>query len=169
MDTHAIQKLLHERFGAAAGPVSSARLFDFVEVDAGSIANVTAYCKAEPRLAFDSLSNMSACDYPKLGKIEIVYDLYSYTHDHSLVLKIDMDRDNPRAETVELTWPAANWHEREIYDLFGVFFTGHSDLRRILLPDDWVGHPLRKDYVEAPDYHGISTVRESVLNIPGRS
>jgi len=72
-------------------------------------------------------------------------------------------------KTVENTWKAANWLEREIYDLLGVHFEGHSDLRRILLPEDWVGFPLRKDYVEAPEYHGISTVRESMLDIPGRS
>jgi len=66
-------------------------------------------------------------------------------------------------------WPAANWLEREVYDLLGVVFENHGDLRRILLPDDWIGHPLRKDYVEAPEYHGISTIRESMLDIPGRS
>ncbi|HYC00099.1 MAG TPA: NADH-quinone oxidoreductase subunit C [Candidatus Limnocylindrales bacterium] len=169
MDIQAIQKLLHDRFGAVVGHVASARLFDYIEVAPDRIDDVAYYVATEPALLFDSLSNLSACDYPQRGKIQIVYDLYSYTHDHTLVLKVDADRANPRVATVERVWPAANWHEREAYDLLGVVFTGHSDLRRILLPDDWVGHPLRKDYVEAPDYHGISTIRESVLNVPGRN
>jgi len=169
MDTHAIQQLLHERFGSVIGPVSSARLFEYIEIAPDRIDEVAYFVATEPALLFDSLSNLSGCDYPQRGKIQIVYDLYSYTHDHSLVLKVDADRAAPRVATVERTWPAANWHEREAFDLLGVVFTGHSDLRRILLPDDWVGYPLRKDYVEAPDYHGISTIRESVLNVPGRS
>ena len=82
---------------------------------------------------------------------------------------MNADRANPVVPTVESVWPAANWLEREAYDLLGVVFSGHSDLRRILLPDDWVGFPLRKDYVEAPEYHGISTVRESMLDMRGRN
>jgi NADH-quinone oxidoreductase subunit C len=72
-------------------------------------------------------------------------------------------RDNPIVPTVEQVWKAANWLEREIYDLLGVTFTDHSDLRRLLMPEDWVGYPLRKDFVEPDEYHGISTRRESLL------
>jgi NADH-quinone oxidoreductase subunit C len=73
-------------------------------------------------------------------------------------VKVETDRDKPTIATVEGVWKAATWLEREIYDLFGVNFEGHSDLRRILLPDDWVGYPLRKDYQEAGGYHGIGNV-----------
>ena len=65
--------------------------------------------------------------------------------------------------TLENVWKSANWMEREIYDLLGVNFEGHSDMRRLLMPEDWIGHPLRKDFVEPQEYHGISTVRESPI------
>ena len=93
----------------------------------------------------------------------MVYHLYSLVHRHGLVLKAETDRDAPTIATVESVWKAATWLEREIYDLFGVNFAGHSDLRRILLPDDWVGHPLRKDYQEAGGYHGIGNERPDPL------
>jgi NADH-quinone oxidoreductase subunit C len=79
------------------------------------------------------------------------------------VLKVETDREAPSIASVESVWKAATWLEREIYDLFGVNFTGHSDLRRILLPDDWVGYPLRKDYQEAGGYHGIGNERPDPL------
>src|SRR5512142_960067 len=77
--------------------------------------------------------------------------------------KVEADRAAPSVPTVEGVWKTANWFEREIFDLFGVDFPGHPDLRRLMLPDDWVGHPLRKDYQEAGGYHGISNVRENPL------
>ncbi len=95
--------------------------------------------------------------------IEVVYHLFSYRHRHAVVVKAAASRDAPTLPTVSTVWRAAIWQEREIFDLLGVVFTGHPDLRRILLPEDWVGHPLRKDYVEPTEYHGISTKRESLL------
>ncbi len=169
MDIVGIQKRLEESFGAAVGPVVETRLARHVEVDADAIDKVAEFLKNEADAGFDCLSNLSGIDYPDKGHIQVVYDLYSYAHDHAVVIKVNADRAAPRINTVEGAWPAANWLEREVYDLLGIEFTGHSDLRRILLPDDWVGHPLRKDYVEAPDYHGISTTRESILDIPGRN
>lgn len=168
MNTTGIQQLLHARFGAAVGPVTSARLCEAVEVDPGAIDAAALFLRDHADLAFDCLSNLSGCDWPARGRIQITYELFSYTHRHSFVLKTDVSRERPEVRTVENVWPAANWLEREVFDLLGVTFLGHSDLRRILLPDDWVGSPLRKDYVEAPEYHGISTVRESVLNLPER-
>jgi NADH-quinone oxidoreductase subunit C len=76
---------------------------------------------------------------------------------------VNAPRDNPVVQTVENVWKAANWLEREIYDLLGVVFTGHCDLRRLLMPEDWIGYPLRKDFVEPEEYHGINTRRESLL------
>jgi NADH-quinone oxidoreductase subunit C len=169
MDTAAVHKRLESRFRAAVGPVESVRLEEWIAVDADKIDEVAAFLKSEPELGFDCLSNQSGVDYPERGCIGIVYNLFSYRHRHALNLKVNADRARPVVKTVEQVWPAANWLEREIFDLLGVVFEGHSDLRRILLPDDWIGHPLRKDYVEAPDYHGISTIRESMLDMPGRS
>jgi NADH-quinone oxidoreductase subunit C len=79
------------------------------------------------------------------------------------VLKVDLPRDTPKIATVENIWKVANWFEREIFDLFGVIFEGHSDLRRILLPEDWEGFPLRKDYIEQEEYDGISTQRAPLV------
>ncbi|RMD83676.1 MAG: NADH-quinone oxidoreductase subunit C [Candidatus Dadabacteria bacterium] len=169
MDVSAIQKKLAARFGPAVGPVMPGRLESWIEVDADRIDEVAAFLATDPELEFDCLSNLSGVDYPDKGSIEVVYRLFSYRHRHELTIKVDADRNDPRVKTVERVWPAANWLEREVFDLLGVHFEGHSDLRRILLPEDWIGHPLRKDYVEAPEYHGISTIRESILNVPGRS
>jgi NADH-quinone oxidoreductase subunit C len=169
VDIRDIQLLLHERFGSVVSPVESARLFEFIEVDPMTIAEVGTFLRDTPGLEFDCLANLSGCDRPARAKIQIVYELHSYALGHRLVVKADARRDAPRVATVENVWPAAGWLEREVYDLLGVDFVGHSDLRRLLLPDDWVGHPLRKDYVEASHYHGIATVRESPLSLPGLS
>ena len=168
MDIAGIHERLEAEFGAAVGPVVEGRLENFFEVDPDRIDEVAKLLCTQPELAFDCLSNLSGVDYPEKGYIQVVYHFRSYVHAHSLVLKVNADREAPRVKTVEGSWPAANWLEREVYDLLGVEFLGHSDLRRILMPEDWVGHPLRKDYVEQPEYHGISTTRESVLNVPGR-
>jgi len=169
METAEIQKRLEAEFGGAVGPVEKGRLETWIEVDADKIDRVAQLLRDTERLEFDCLSNLSGCDYPANGYIQVVYNLMSYGRGHELTLKVNVDRNDPVAKTVEHVWPAANWLEREVYDLLGIRFAGHPDLRRILLPDDWIGHPLRKDYVEAPEYHGISTIRESMLDIPGRS
>jgi len=171
MDIQAIQKQLEKHFGAAVGPVTEGSVENWIEVDADKIEAVADFLKSAADLKFDVLTNLTGVDHPATGHIQIVYSLVSYDNAFDLTLKVNAERENPKVDTVENVWSAANWLEREVYDLLGVEFTGHSDLRRILLPDDWVGHPLRKDYVEAPDYHGISTGRESLLSldIPGRA
>jgi NADH-quinone oxidoreductase subunit C len=135
----------------------------FIRVESPAIVEVCRFLHDESDLQFDSLSNQTGVDYKAKGVIEVVYHLYSYPHRHSIVLKVDVPRDTPVIPTVEGVWNAANWLEREIYDLLGVTFEGHSDLRRLLMPEDWLGHPLRKDFVEPEEYHGISTRRESLL------
>lgn len=171
MKIEAIQKRLQSEFGAAVGPVATGSVESWIEVDSDKIDGVAAVLQSAEDLKFEVLTNLTGCDYPETGHIQIVYSLVSYDHNLELTLKVNADRETPRVNTVENVWSAANWLEREVFDLLGVDFVGHSDLRRILLPDDWVGNPLRKDYVEAPDYHGISTVRESLLSldIPGRN
>jgi len=127
----------------------------------------------EPRLHLDMLNCITVVDYletdaSKVAKcgfephLEVVYHLSSFTHQHRLVVKILLPRwkDNipntlPEVPTVCHIWPAANWHERECFDLGGVCFTGHPDLTRILMAEDWVGHPLRKDYEYPLEYQGI--------------
>ena len=95
---------------------------------------------------FDHLSSLTAVDYPKDNKITVVSHLWSYHHKHQLTLKLDVARSNPVAPTLENIWKSANWLEREVFDLYGVVFEGHSDLRRIMMPDDYQKYPLRKDF-----------------------
>jgi NADH-quinone oxidoreductase subunit C len=158
-----IHRTLKERFGDSILELAERGPDPSIFVDRQAIVPVCRFLKDEAGLDFDCLSNLSGVDYPKKQVIEIVYHLYSYIHLHTVVLKVDAPRDNPVVPTVEGVWKTANWQERETFDLLGVTFEGHSDLRRILMPEDWVGHPLRKDFVEPEVYHGIGTRRESLL------
>ncbi len=165
MDLAAIQKKLEAKFGGSVGPVTAGSVESWIGVDPDNIEQVARFLRDDSDTRFDCLSNLSGVDYPARGQIEVVYNLMSYPKRHELTLKVATDRDAASVQTLTGVWPAADWLEREVYDLLGVDFPGHPDLRRILLPDDWVGNPLRKDYVEAPSYHGISTVRESMLRV----
>jgi NADH-quinone oxidoreductase subunit C len=135
----------------------------YLTVEGETIVEVCRYLRDDADLKFEVLSDQTAVDWPKEEKIQLVYHLYSYTGRHQIVLKVDLPRDNPKIATVEEIWKIANWYEREIFDLFGVIFDGHSDLRRIMLPEDWVGYPLRKDYIEQEEYDGISTQRAPLV------
>jgi NADH-quinone oxidoreductase subunit C len=163
MTTQEIHERLKAKFGEAVGPLSEPKIDAFCVVKAEAIVEVCRFLKAEPGLEIDFLEDETAVDWPKKNVIEVVYHLLSYKHRHGIVLKVEADRAAPSVPTVEGVWKTANWFEREIYDLFGVDFPGHPDLRRIMLPDDWVGHPLRKDYQEAGGWHGMSNVRENPL------
>ncbi len=122
----------------------------------------------EPDLFFDFLRAQTGTDYPEDDSIEVTVHLFSYKNRHTFVLKTRVDRKEPTLQTIEDIWPAANWYEREIFDLLGVRFSGHSDLRRLVLPEDWVGHPLRKDYKEQDSYQGIPTLRPGYARVePG--
>src|SRR5262245_1673513 len=154
-------KAIHEKLVAAFGDKITAVNLDvaspFAVVAAEAIVDVARFCKGERDLSFDNLMNLSAVDYPKETppRMEVVYHLLSYTHGHTFALKVYLPREEPRVDTVEGLWGVANWHEREAFDLFGIAFVGHSDLRRILLPDDWTGHPLRKDWQDPDFYNGM--------------
>ena len=134
-----------------------------LRVDPQAVVEVCRYLRDEPDLKFEILSDLTGLDLPKENKIQVVYHIYSYSHRHQIVLKVDLPRENPQLSTMEGVWKVANWLEREAFDLFGIVFEGHTDLRRILLPEDWVGHPLRKDYVEQEEYDGISTQRAPLV------
>ena len=163
MDAATIHERLRAQFGERVTVAHLEAKDPWVRVEAGAIHDVCLYLRDDPELRFDALSNETGVDYKNDGEIEVVYHLYSYPHRHRIVIKVRTPRDAAVVPTVETVWKAANWLEREIYDLLGVDFTGHSDLRRLLMPEDWVGYPLRKDFVEPDEYHGISTRRESLL------
>lgn len=123
---------------------------------AEQILPVCEFLWKNPATYFDSLSCLTAIDQgPEAGKMEVIYTLYSIPNHLTLHLRVILDRSSPTISSVSSIWRTADWHEREAFDLLGVQFSGHPDLRRILLPEDWQGHPLRKDYVEQSKYHGI--------------
>ena len=122
-----------------------------------------------PPFAFDTLMSLSGVH--QMGEpeqIEVVYHLFSIQQRHRFTFKVRLDRPAffphfyLRVDTVSEIWPAADWMEREVYDMVGIHFAGHRDFRRLLLPPDWEGHPLLKDYREPEAYRGISTTREQV-------
>jgi len=145
----------------------------WIEVAAHALVDVCRYVRDEDDLQFDMLNCISGVDYcqtdPKKAKktgwdphVEVVYHLSSIEHKHNIVLKVILPRwkddvlgELPELPSVVSVWSTADWHEREVYDLSGVWFTGHPDLRRILCPEDWVGYALRKDYDFPLEYHGI--------------
>ncbi len=157
-------KALQEKFGEAdIVPTSDRKGDPFVMVPAAKIAEILNFGKEDPQLAFDCLSNLTGVDAPP-DHLEVVYHLFSYSKRHSLTVKLRIPKASPHLPSVEKIYPTANWQEREAYDLMGMVFDGHPDLRRIMLPDDWIGHPLRKDYKEQEDYRGISTTRPSLFS-----
>ena len=132
-------------------------------VPAEKIAEICGYLRDDTELRLDSLANLSCVDEGE--KLSIVYHLFSYQHRHFTVLKVSVPREKPEIPTVQPVWAGAGWFEREAYDLMGIHFAGHPDLRRIMMPDDWVGHPLRKDYEEQEEYHGMGTSRTNVMDV----
>lgn len=158
-----IHEKLKAQFGEAVGPLGEPKVDAFAVVKADQLIEIARFLKSAPGIELDFCEDLTAVDWPKRNVIEVVYHLFSYRHRHGIVLKVEADRAAPAVPSVEGVWKAANWMEREVYDLFGVDFAGHPDMRRVLLPDDWVGHPLRKDYSEAGGYHGIPNVRENPL------
>lgn len=129
-----------------------------IEVLREDLIQVSNKLLEDPELAFDSLMCLSGLDRPEpeaAGFLEVVYNLYSFKHRHKITLKVRCPKDDPVVPSVAAIWPTAEWHEREAYDLIGVRFEGHPDLRRILLPEDWEGHPLRKDYQPPAFWHDI--------------
>ena len=116
-----------------------------LKMQAAGVPQVFQWLRDTPETAMEYLEFITAADHPPTH-LSLVYYLYSYTHRHRLALKVDLPRENPTLPSVCHLWENADWNEREVYDLFGVFFTGHRDLRRIMMPEDWEGYPLRKDY-----------------------
>jgi NADH-quinone oxidoreductase subunit C len=168
-----IVALLKERFGPAITGEKLDGCDPWVSVEVSRLVDVCAFLRDDSRLRFDLLNCITGVDYletdakkaPKAGyepHLEVVYHISSFVHRHRFVAKLILPRWRdgvvgrlPEVPTVSHIWATADWHERETYDLCGVMFIGHPDLRRILLAEDWEGHPLRKDYEFPLEYHGI--------------
>jgi NADH-quinone oxidoreductase subunit C len=118
-----------------------------VHIRANHLRAACEFLRDEPALTFKYLSDITAVDhYPGEPRFETVYHILSFETNERLRLKVRIPGDEPRVDSLVPIWPSAQAFECEIFDLFGIQFTGHPDLRRILLPEDWEGHPLRKDY-----------------------
>lgn len=136
-----------------------------VTVKREKIVDICRYLHGDPHIYMNYLSDLCGGDYPdRKFRFEIVYNLYSIKHRHRIRLKALVPESNQSIDSVVCVWAGANWHERETYDMYGIVFKGHPDLRRILLPEDWEGFPLRKDYplkgFESWEYKGYEDVKE---------
>src|SRR6185436_19657751 len=142
---HPLVKILKDKFGVAIGDASEFIGQLSVNVDGQHIVEICSFLKHDPEVSFNYLSDLTCVHYPdrRQTPFEIVYNLFSIEENERVRLKAAA-KDS--IESVTSVWPAANWLEREVFDLFGVTFTNHPDLRRLLLPPDWEGYPLRKDY-----------------------
>ena len=162
MKTEAIKKLLTDKFGdAVVAGEELAGLQPALLIDPSRIVEVCLELRDNPATYFDFLSCLSGVDYGlDEGRFGVVYHLASIPYKTQLTLKISClhgreNSDLPHFKSVSSVYRTADWHEREAYELTGIFFEGHPDLRRLLLPDDWEGYPLRKDYKTAEYYKGI--------------
>ena len=152
MDGAAILDDVRARFGAAVLETHDHRGDHTALVERPAVRDVLRYCRDADALGFDVLMDLTAVDYSKFPgredgpRFEVVYHLYSIGHNHRLRVKVRVDEDEPVVPSAVPLWPIANWFEREVWDMFGIRFDGHPDLRRLLMYDSFVGHALRKDY-----------------------
>ena len=152
MDGGAILARLKTKIGARLTETHAHRGDHTAVVTRDGIIEALAFCRDEPDLRFDLLSDLTAVDYLRYPgredgpRFDVVYHLYSTPHRHRVRLRVAVEQDDPVVPTATGLWPIANWLEREVWDMFGIRFEGHPDLRRLLLYEEFEGHPLRKDY-----------------------
>lgn len=173
MNTADIASMMGQKFSQWLLAKNFTAIDPYLTVEPSGWLTLAQWLRDDPRLQFDVLNCITVVDYletdvAKVAKagfephVEVVYHLASFAHRHRLVVKLLLPRwkgnvtgELPEVPSVTSVWPAANWHEREAYDLGGVRFIGHPELSRIFMADDWVGHPLRKDYEYPLEYQGI--------------
>ncbi len=146
-DTHIIQKI-KDRIGNAVLEDHNFRGDQTVTLQKEKIVEVSQFLKDEPSLDMDFLMDLTAVDYMdrKPQRFEVVYHFYSSKHNHRVRLKVPVDEDDCLVDTLTSLYKSANWYEREVWDLYGIKFKGHPNMKRILLYEEFKGHPLRKDY-----------------------
>ena len=151
-----------EKFGADKVSTIAVGKQDTLLVEKDIIVPLCLWLRDHPTYYFDYLANITAVDYHPENKFAVVYNLTSIPFQQNITLRVELTMENrdtavlPELDSVSSVWKTADWHEREAFDLMGIYFKEHDDLRRILLPDDWEGYPLRKDYQDPESYHGIS-------------
>ena len=157
-----IADLLTDQFGPSL-QVNMQNPQPYLTVQTSQLVDICQFLRDDERLFFDLLACVTAIDNgPGVNTVEVIYNFTSIPYEHDLMLKVIVPRNAearqlPSVPSVAHIWRTADWHEREAFDLVGIQFEGHPDLRRILLPTDWVGYPLRTDYQEEEQYHGIKT------------
>jgi NADH-quinone oxidoreductase subunit C len=150
-----ISDVLKASFGDAIRESKLDGVLDpWIMVAPDRMKDVAKFLRDDERMQFDSLMLLTGMDFTQ-GRLGVVYHLYSMKWNHKIVLKTEVGVDQPHVKSVEAIWKTANWQEREAFDMFGVLFDGHPDLRRILMPDDWEGYPLRKDFQVPEFYNGM--------------
>lgn len=125
----------------------------FIRISPSNLVEIMLFLREEEDLKFDYLACLSGMDNKET--LGVVYHLYSISHKHRITIKVDVPKENPKVPSIWNVWRTADWHEREAFDMFGIVFEGHPNLIRILNPYDWEGYPLRKDYKQPEEYHGL--------------
>ena len=176
MDPVEIARVLKEKFPEGVLDATEFRGQVSVHIDGKSLFGICRFLRDAPEMDFDYLVDLCGMDYldrktvtgagESSHRFEVVCHLYSIGKKHSLRLRARVPEEDPKVKSLTPIWQGANWHERECFDMFGIVFEGHPDLRRILLPEDWEGYPLRKDYpVAGPgaeeEWEGFKEVLET--------
>ncbi|MBM3327106.1 MAG: NADH-quinone oxidoreductase subunit C [Calditrichaeota bacterium] len=153
MNIEEIYRLLKERLPYAEFELTDIKPIPILSISGNFLLPVAEYLRDNVDFAFDSLMCLSGL---QLGEeLAAVYHLYSNKHNHKVTMRVKAGTEDKSIPSLAAVWLAAEWHEREAFDMFGIRFDGHPDLRRILCPDDWEGHPLRKDYKPPLFWHEI--------------
>jgi len=165
-----IADILAAEFSGAVADAAVEGEHPCITVTAAHWPAVARFLRDDPRTTMNLLRCISACDGHPEPHMDVIYELLSlrpagtvgglWEHGGHIAIRVRLPRDEPRVRTVSDVWPAADWHEREAFDLLGVVFDQHPDPRRILCPDDWEGFPLRKDYVAPKEYQGFPAAHE---------
>jgi NADH-quinone oxidoreductase subunit C len=145
----AIEEAIRNEFGESVVETSTFRDELTVRLAPEIIRDACRFLRDDPGMRFEQLIDLTAVDYLNLGRhprFDVVYHLLSLEHNHRVRVKVAVGEEEPHVASVVEVWPGADWYERETYDLFGIVFDGHPNLTRIMMPDDWQGHPLRKDF-----------------------
>jgi NADH-quinone oxidoreductase subunit C len=154
MESIQIAEKIKEQFPDEVLEIKEFRGQASVTLKKEKILDIGRYLHDDPELGLDYLVDVCGVDYQgkKDKRFEVVYHLYSMKHRHMVRLKAVVGEEDTKIDSVMPVWAGANWHEREAFDMYGIIFNGHPDLRRVLLPEDWEGYPLRKDYpVKGPE------------------
>ena len=156
-ESTAAYAIIQDKFAEAVSAFDANDTMPFFEVlDASAWPEIALFMRDNPKLQFNYMACLSGVDYQAEDKVGIVCNIESLGQlGHKIAVKVNCARQGGSIPSVAGVWHTANWHEREAYDMFGMLFQGHPDMRRILCPDDWEGYPLLKDYKVQENYHGI--------------